>query len=558
LELRHGGIPAPSFFIGGDIMKDWKVWMDISTVSGLDNFGKATSHVRYITRKNECVFFETNIDKLGFDSTDKKKVVEFWNKLEENELYIAKHFGFTGRKNARTQSRVILPLPNEMDVADIKQFMFDFLQKTEINKCIYTYALHYGKNNNNKHVHIDFSERYINDIKKKNRIFKNKDYMQKMYQTAGELLESRGYLLVKNPDEMKSTHLNTITYNKLKRLNEQNTLNNNVLVALSAYDKNFTKYIHAEFSKKQQVIQKQKLYEKAMELKNELLLLNEELSKDFDKIKDINEEISFLYQQNNLLYTHFKNGKSYFNAGLVNYKCHYSGADEFTRLMVEILNLLVVTFTNLAMCFLTATNNKRIEKIIDNKQRIDELKIKKEMIKAGITKEKAKLQKLKSERKNIFKEISHIKQNTAHKELKVKVFASVFNALERHNIAFKDVVLVALYCKKQIKAESFSSAISYVIDNVTKENFDRILEKAKKTKLSKIKISVNVLDSKVAFVIKQNGLIKTAQKAQQAQQQQKAQQAQQQQKAQQTQQKQKAQQTQQKQQVKHSGFTLRM
>lgn len=125
----------------------WKVWINISHISGIKNRGSASAHVKYILRENECTFF---ISSVG---NNRKEIVSGWAGLENREL--------EKRHNARFMSKIILPMPNIISTKKLRDICKDIAKEIFRNEFDYTIAVHSGMKEkvHNLHIHMAWNSR---------------------------------------------------------------------------------------------------------------------------------------------------------------------------------------------------------------------------------------------------------------------------------------------------------------------------------------------------------------------------------------------------------------
>lgn len=148
--------------------------------------GGGQSSCRYILRERECLASFSNI------ATEKKSILSAVGKMEKMELEGSPELGITGRYDAKRMTKLIIMLPNEMEVGEMEKKIKQVLRETGISKYPHVVAIHKGEDGEegvtNRHAHVNYFERrFEKGDSKKNRAFHAKDFVQqvtKVYQSV--------------------------------------------------------------------------------------------------------------------------------------------------------------------------------------------------------------------------------------------------------------------------------------------------------------------------------------------------------------------------------------
>jgi len=128
--------------------------------AGTADRGLAGAHAEYLLREKECSCYISNLGGT------KDEIKQAWCDIEDRDL--------AQRKDARFQSRLIVPIPNDLSDGQKRYFLQELVRR-QFSDLPHLAVLHAGKSGEpqeNAHVHIAFNGRKISDGKKSRKIIK--------------------------------------------------------------------------------------------------------------------------------------------------------------------------------------------------------------------------------------------------------------------------------------------------------------------------------------------------------------------------------------------------
>lgn len=123
-------------------------------ISSTNTVSQTVSSCKYIMRPAEAVLVMTTIGGV-------EPILKQVERFSEYEKIGNRELGIRGRHDAQVMKKLIMSLPNEMDLKDVKTKLEGFLEKTGIGKFPYLVCVHRGEKDGivNRHVHINFFQR---------------------------------------------------------------------------------------------------------------------------------------------------------------------------------------------------------------------------------------------------------------------------------------------------------------------------------------------------------------------------------------------------------------
>lgn len=145
-------------------------------ISSTNTVAQTAASCKYIMRPAEAVLVMTTI---GGIEPILKQVERFsgYEKVGNREL------GIRGRHDAQIMKKLIMSLPNDMDLKDVKAKLEAFLEKSGIGKFPYLACVHRGEKDGivNRHVHINFFQRRFEaGNSNKERLFVKKTFAEEI------------------------------------------------------------------------------------------------------------------------------------------------------------------------------------------------------------------------------------------------------------------------------------------------------------------------------------------------------------------------------------------
>src|ERR1035437_4259764 len=148
--------------------------------AGMVNIGttytveQTVSSCKYIARPQEAILVLSSMG-TGSDMLQQVKAFSEYEKIGNREL------GIRGRHDAQIMKKLIMSLPNEMELSEVEKGMRLFLDKTKIGSFPYLLCVHRGEKDGiiNRHVHINvFQRNFEKGNSNKERSFVQKQFVE--------------------------------------------------------------------------------------------------------------------------------------------------------------------------------------------------------------------------------------------------------------------------------------------------------------------------------------------------------------------------------------------
>ena len=163
--------------------KRWSSYMELRHCSGAEHRRNVVRHVGYLLRKDECIMAFT--DSTGTRDEIKKR----WKDIADREL--------SKRVDARMQSRLVIPLPNDVDLKAFREEFGNYFGKLALRNHTWLVTVHKGESGDverNLHGHLVYNDRDL-VTGKKNRDLMSKEFLQAVKGQYERFLESQGYTI---------------------------------------------------------------------------------------------------------------------------------------------------------------------------------------------------------------------------------------------------------------------------------------------------------------------------------------------------------------------------
>src|ERR1035437_445477 len=146
--------------------------------AGMVNIGttytveQTVSSCKYIARPQEAILVLSSMG-TGSDMLQQVKAFSEYEKIGNREL------GIRGRHDAQIMKKLIMSLPNELELSEVEKRMRLFLDKTKIGSFPYLLCVHRGEKDGiiSRHVHINFFQRNF----EKGNSNKERSFVQKQF-----------------------------------------------------------------------------------------------------------------------------------------------------------------------------------------------------------------------------------------------------------------------------------------------------------------------------------------------------------------------------------------
>ena len=152
-------------------------------ISSTNTVAQTVSSCKYIMRPAEAVLVMTTIGGI-------EPILKQVERFSEYEKIGNRELGIRGRHDAQIMKKLIMSLPNEMEMKEVKTKLEGFLEKSGIGQFPYLACVHRGEKDGivNRHVHINFFQRRFEaGNSNKERSFVKKTFAEEvrgMYQEA--------------------------------------------------------------------------------------------------------------------------------------------------------------------------------------------------------------------------------------------------------------------------------------------------------------------------------------------------------------------------------------
>lgn len=123
-------------------------------ISSTNTIAQTVSSCKYIMRPSEAILVMSTID-------ERKGILKQVEQYAQYEKIGSRELGIRGRHDAQIMKKVIMSLPNEMELDQMREKLSLFLERSGIGEYPYLVCVHRGEKDGiiNRHVHINFFQR---------------------------------------------------------------------------------------------------------------------------------------------------------------------------------------------------------------------------------------------------------------------------------------------------------------------------------------------------------------------------------------------------------------
>ena len=144
-------------------------------ISSTHSTEQSVSSCNYIMRPKEAILVFSTLGE------EKKAILKLVEQYSNYEKIGNRELGIRGRHDAQVMKKIIISLPNELEMEETEKKLQELLKKSGIEKYPYLVCVHRGEKDGivNRHAHINFFQRkFIAGDSKKERLFVQKHFAE--------------------------------------------------------------------------------------------------------------------------------------------------------------------------------------------------------------------------------------------------------------------------------------------------------------------------------------------------------------------------------------------